>query len=259
MPVPVPVDVSPPAVMLLVMLTEHVNRVPPLLPVPLHWLTLTGIAGLTLDAGATEQTAVEPPPVTEPLHWVTVAPVVVAGNGLQTSGPVAPNLPPPPPVPTHWLTVAADADFARGVFELTLFVMLTRQVIRGGAASLAELLHWVTLVTRLVDLLVKVPLPPGHGPRAHWRVTVVVEPVLVPLIVLTTVTVQSNRVVAPVGLPLRPLHWLMPMLAALAEVGGRTNPAIENALMPKAKAITIMRRLSRRGETWLRDISVVFI
>jgi hypothetical protein len=51
-----------------VILVEHVSRVPPLLPVPLHWLTRTGIAALTLDVGDTEQTAAEPPPVTEPLH-----------------------------------------------------------------------------------------------------------------------------------------------------------------------------------------------
>jgi hypothetical protein len=51
-----------------VILVEHVSRVPPLLPVPLHWLTRTGTAALTLDVGDTEQTAAEPPPVTEPLH-----------------------------------------------------------------------------------------------------------------------------------------------------------------------------------------------
>ena len=247
-PPEVPVSEAPAVVMLLVILAEHVSRVPPLFPVPLHWLTLTGMAELTLDADATEQTAVEPPPFTEPLHWVTVAPVVVAGNGSQTNGPLAPNLPPPPPEPTHWLTVAVFADFAPGVFELTLFVIWTRQVIRGGAASLAELLHWVTLVTKLVDLLVNVPLPPGHGPRAHLRVTVVVEPRLAPSIVFTTVTEQVNPVVAPVGLPLRLLHWSTVLVAALAEAG-KTTPARENALMPTAKAITIMRRVRRRGET----------
>jgi hypothetical protein len=65
-----------------------------------------------------------------------LAPVVVAGNGSQTSGPVAPNL--PPPVTTHWLTVAAVTDDARGVSALMLFVIRTRHTIRGGAASLAE-------------------------------------------------------------------------------------------------------------------------
>ena len=247
-------------VMLLVMLAEHVSKVPPALPVPLHWLTLTASAGLTLDEVATEQTAVEPPPVTEPLHWVTVAPVVLAGNGLQTSGPVAPNLPPPPPVPTHWLTVAAVTELAREVSELTLFVMLTRQTIRGGAASLAEPLHWVTLVTTSVDLVVRdVTFPPGHGPRLHWRVTVVVEPLVAPLMVLTTVTVQVSPVVAPCGVAPMLLHWLMAMGAALAGAAGRTNPAKENAPMTATRAITIVRHASRREKICVIDISVVLM
>ena len=72
---------------LVVMLDRQVNRVPPLFPVPLHWLIRTGIAGLTVDAVPTVQAAVEPPPVTEPLHCVIVALVVVAGNGSQAKGP----------------------------------------------------------------------------------------------------------------------------------------------------------------------------
>jgi hypothetical protein len=94
---------------------------------------------------------------------------------------------------------------------------------------------------------------------------VVVEPLLAPLIVLTTVTVQVNPVVAPVGLPLRPLHWSMPLVAALAE-DGRTSPAMENALMTATRVITIVRHgsverllLRRMGKTWARGISVVFI
>lgn len=75
---------------LVLMLDRQVSRVPPAFPVPLHWLIRTGTAGLTLDAEPTAQSAVEPPPVTDPLHWVTVAPVVVAGNGSQTSGPRPP-------------------------------------------------------------------------------------------------------------------------------------------------------------------------
>jgi hypothetical protein len=61
-------------------------------------------------------------------------------------------------------------------------------------------------VTRLVDLVVNVPLPGEHGPSEQWRVTVVVEPRLVPLMVLTTVTVQVSPVVAPDGLALTLLH-----------------------------------------------------
>ena len=66
------------AVMMVVMPVRHVSRVPPALPVPLHWLISTGIAALTVNAG-TVQAAVDPPPVTEPLHWVMVAPDVAAG------------------------------------------------------------------------------------------------------------------------------------------------------------------------------------
>ena len=110
-------EVKPGALMLVVKLAEQVSSVPPLFPVPLHWLTVTGAAKLTsdptVDAEATEQTAVEPPPVAEPLHWVTVAGSVAAGNGSQTSElAVASYLPPPVPVPTHWLDVAADTGFA---------------------------------------------------------------------------------------------------------------------------------------------------
>jgi hypothetical protein len=61
--------------------TEQVTTLPPGLPVPLHWFTLTGMAGLTTEAESTVQWTVPPPPVPDPLHWVTVAPVVVAGKG----------------------------------------------------------------------------------------------------------------------------------------------------------------------------------
>ena len=126
---------------------------------------------------------------------------------------------------------------------------------------MAELLHWVTLVTRLVDLVVTVPFPPpGHGPLAHRRVTVVVEPRVAPLIVLTTVTVQSNRVVAPVALPLKPLHWSMVLVvAALAEEVGRTNPAIENALSTATKLSRIVRRVNGTGKPTAWAVPIVRI
>ena len=159
----------------------------------LHWLTLIGIARLIFDAEPTVQCTVAPPPFADPLHWVTVALVVVAGKGAQFTVP-----PPPWPEPTHWLEVAAATGFAPGVSALMLFVIVTRQVI-GCAASLSEPLHWSMLVTKLVELLVNVPFPGGHGPSEHWRVSVVLELVVPPLIVLTTVTVQVIAVVAPVG------------------------------------------------------------
>jgi len=48
-----------------------------------------------------------------------------------------------------------------------LFVIVTLQVISGGAASLPDPLHWVMVVTKLGDRVVKVPLPGAHGARVH--------------------------------------------------------------------------------------------
>jgi len=174
---------------------------PPGFPVPLHWLTLIGIAGLILDCVPTEQATVAPPPFAEPLHWVTVAVEVAAGKGLQFTVP-----PPPAPEPTHSLTVAAVTGCAPGASALTLFVIVTRHTI-GWAESLSEPLHWLTNVTRLVEWLVNVPFPFGQGPREQCRVTVVVELVF-PLfvMVLTTVTVHLMPVVAPLALGPTPLH-----------------------------------------------------
>ena len=235
------VPVPPAGVILVVMLVEQVSRVPPLFPVPLHWLTRTGIAGLTLEALATEQTALDPPPVTEPLHWVTVAPVVLAGLGSHSRATCPLKLPPPVPVPTHWLTVAAVTGRTPGEPALMLLVILTRHVTRGGAASLAEPLHWVTLVTRLVELVVKVPFPDGHGPSEHCRVTVVVEPLVPPLMVLTTVTVQVTPVVAPGGVAPMLLHWLTAMTAADAVGDGRTSPTKANAPASARSAVIAIR------------------
>ena len=239
--------------MLLVMLVRHVTTLPPGFPVPLHWLTVIGIAGLTLDATPTEQATVAPPPFAEPLHWVTVAPVVVAGKGLQFTVP-----PPPPPEPTHWLTVAAVTGCAPAASALMLFVMVTSQVI-GCAASLSELLHWRTTVTRLVELVVNVPFGDEQGPRAHCRVTVVVELVVVPLTVLTTVTVHFIPVVAPSALEPWPLHWSMAMGAALAGPAGTIKPASENALRTATKLSRIVRRVNRRGKPTTWDVPIVRI
>ena len=120
--------------MLVVMEVRHVTMLPPGFPVPLHWLTLIGRAGLIVE-GSTVQRTVAPPPFADPLHWVTVAPVVLAGNGSQSVVP-----PPPCPEPLHWLTVAAVTGCAPGVSALMLFVILTVHVI-GCAASLSESLH----------------------------------------------------------------------------------------------------------------------
>jgi len=82
--------------MFVLMLVKHVTVLPPGLPVPLHWFTWIGIAGLTEDAGRIEQLMMPPPPLAEPLHCVIVALVVVADGGSQVLFP-----PPPWLEPTH--------------------------------------------------------------------------------------------------------------------------------------------------------------
>jgi hypothetical protein len=212
--------------------TEHVTTLPPGLPVPLHWFTFTGIAGLTTDAESTVQCTVPPPPVPEPLHWVTVAPVVVAGNGAQL-------IVPPPPVadPTHWFTVAFVTGFAWFVPALTLFVIVTEQVI-GWAESLSEPLHWLTLVTREVEWLTNVPFAGAQGPSKQSLVRVVVEPRWAPSIVLTTTTVQRIDVVAPIGPGPFPLHCATERVAASAD------PA---PLSCSTQSATVNRRSARSG------------
>jgi hypothetical protein len=211
------------AVMFVRRVVRHVTVLPPGLPVPLHWLTVMGIARLICDAVPTEQATVAPPPFAEPLHWVTVALVVDAGNGLQFTVP-----PPPAPEPTHSLTVAAVTGRARDVLALMLFVMVTSQVI-GCAASLSEPLHCWTVVTRLVEWVVKVPFGEEQAPRVHVRETVVVELVVLPRIVLTTVTAHVRPVVAPSAAGPCPLHWSIVRVAACAVDGDSAAIANENA------------------------------
>jgi hypothetical protein len=238
--VAVGVAVALAAVMFVVRVVRHVTTVPPTLPLPLHWLMLIGIAGLTVEAVPTVQATPEPPPVAEPLHCETVAPVVEAGLGSQTT-PV-----PPPPVaePTHWLTVAAVTGCAPGVSALMLFVMSTSQLI-GCAASLSDPLHCFTSVTRLGEEVVNVPFADEQGPRVQFRVTVVVELVVVPLIVLTTLTAHVSPVVAPSALGPWPLHWSIVMVAACAVEGDRAAAAKENALA-SSSAISAACQVSLR-------------
>ena len=112
-----------------------------------------------------------------------------------------------------------------------MLVTETMQVTSGGAASLADPLHWVTLVTRLRELVVNVPLPGAHGVSEHCRCTVTVELVRpLALMVLTTVTVHVMPVVAPEGPALRLLHWLTVTFAAWAGAVSTVSPASENPL-----------------------------
>jgi len=161
------------------------------------------------------------------------------GEGLQLTAP-------PVPEPTHWFTVEAVTGCAPGVSRPMLFVTLTSQLIV-CAASLSELLHCLMVVTRLTASVVNVPFGAEHGPSVHSRVTVVVEYVRVPLIVLTTVTVHFIAVVAPSAAGPWPLHWSTTMLEAWAAVG-RANPAMENAPVSIISAITNARQVGRGTE-----------
>lgn len=141
--------------------------------------------------------------------------------------------------------MAAVTGSAPGVSALMLFVMFTVQVI-GCAASLLEPLHWLTFVTRSVELLTKVPFPPGHGSRAHSRVKVVVELDTPPSSVLTTVTVQVSAVVAPMAPGPMLLHCANESVAASADDRCRDMPATENAIANKARTIPAV------NHAWLR-------
>jgi hypothetical protein len=224
-------------VRLVMMLAVHDTFDPPTFPVPLHWVILIGIARLILDPRSTEQSTAPPPPLPEPLHWVTIAPV--AGEGLHPATP-----PPPFAEPTHWVTLGAVMGCARGVSRLMLFVMLTLQLI-ACAASLSELLHCRTAVTRLVEDVVNVPFGVEHGPRVQSRVTVVVECVLVPLTVLTTVTVHLSAVVAPSAPGPWPLHWSTIIVAASAAVGRAARSTIEKTPVSIISATTMTRQAVR--------------
>jgi hypothetical protein len=125
-----------------------------------------------------------------------------------------------------------------------LLVILTLHTI-GWAASLSELLHCRTAVTRELELVVDVPFGLEQGPRVHSRVTVVVELVAVPLIVLTTVTVHFKPVVAPAVPGPWPLHWSTLAEAAWAGAAA-ASPATQNAQDASIRAITIAGNLGRR-------------
>ena len=163
----------------------------------------------------------------EQLHWVIVAPVVVAGKGLQGSGFPGSGgpkgLPGGPPEPTHWLTVAAVA--APGPFTAMLLVIDTLHV-SVPPPPLPELLHCVTEVTRSLEVV-------GDPP---FKVTT--EPVVPGLLVKLLMITTSQVVVSP-GVSLMPLHCVTGTFAADAgpeyERTSPTQPPLNaSATMPAA-------------------------
>lgn len=223
---------------LVMTLAVHDTVDPPTFPVPLHWVILTGIARLTLDRGSTLQCTAPPPPLPEPLHWVTIVPV--ARFGLQSTEP-----PPPLAEPTHWVTRGAPMGCAPGVLRPMRFVTVTLQLI-ACAASLSELLHCRMTVTRLADVVVNVPFGVEQGPSVHSRVTVVLDRVLIPLIVLTTATVHLIAVVAPWAAGPWPLHWSTAKVAAPAVAGG-ARPTREKAPVNIIRVSTMTCQVGRDG------------
>jgi hypothetical protein len=180
------------AAALVVTLAEQMTRPPPPLAEPLHWLIVTIRAADSVPV-AVQVRPTRVPPLAEPLHCVIVAPVVVAGNGLQ---PVVM----PPPEPTHWLTETVVEPALRPMNSFEIWA-LQRSV---PPAPLMELLHCVTAVTGVVSTFVvveqakpPVPLPSVGAPAEprHSRTVTVAVPVSgsVPaaeVILLTTVTSQ---------------------------------------------------------------------
>ncbi len=124
---------------------------------------------------------------------------------------------------------------------LMLLVMVTLQTIL-SPPTFAELLHWLTVVTRSVELMTKVPLPPGQGSMAQFRCSVVTELVMPPLMVLTIVTSHSTTVEAPPGPGPMPLHWNCDG-AAEAGAASRINATKENAVERTATSSTAARDL----------------
>ena len=124
------------------------------------------------------------------------------------------------------------------------------------AASLSELLHCWIMVTRPLERVVNVPFGVEQGPSVHSRVTVVVELVVLPLIVLTTVTVHFIPVVAPSALGPWSLHWLTTTVAAWAVVGMAT-PARENAPVSTTRANNIAGHAGREAELGAGIVSVL--
>jgi hypothetical protein len=110
-------------------------------------------------------------------------------------------------------------------------------------------------VTRLMESVVNVPLGAEQGPRVHSRVTVVVEYVVVPLIVLTTLTVHLIPVVAPWAPGPWPLHWSTTMVEAWAAVG-TASPAMANAPVSSIRAASLGRQVPREAGLGARVVSV---
>jgi hypothetical protein len=182
--------------MLLVTETVQVTVAPPPLPEPLHWLTVTGSAEVSVEGSTVHCTrTVPPPPLPELLHWVTVA-LVVSPIGLHSS---VGWVPPPAPDPMHWLTVT-DVGVTVPVMLLT---MKTVQVTSPPPPP-PEPLHWVTDVVSWLEDDVEV-VHVGGAFAAPWHcctVTVEFAAPVARLRLLVTVTSQATASPPTLSVPL---------------------------------------------------------
>jgi hypothetical protein len=169
---------------------------PPPLPEPLHWLIVTGSAGVCVEAVTSQRTrSVAPPPLPELLHWLTVAPVVLPAGEHCTVG----SGPPPAPEPLHWSIVAAEAVDA----PVMLFVMRAVQVTT-PPPPLPEPLHWFTVVVTSAKLVVLAGVHVGApaGPEHCWTVTVELPTPVARSSVLVMVTSQRTSWPPTFAIPL---------------------------------------------------------
>ncbi len=188
------------AVTKLLMFVAQVTVAPPPLPEPLHWLTVTRSAEVSVDVGTVQVTRpAAPPPLPEPLHWVTSAPVVLE-TGEQAVPPAAPSV----ADPMHWFTVAGVV-----VLSPTMLLVMSTLQMTLLPPPLATPLHCSTAVMMIPSRCDTVVLHRGAAPAApaQTRVVTVEDPVCVATSnSLTTVTSHSTWSPPPLGVS---LHWLV--------------------------------------------------
>lgn len=222
------------AVTKLLMFVAQVTVAPPPLPDPLHWLTETRSAEVTVDVGTVQVTRpAAPPPLPEPLHCVTSAPVVLE-TGLQAVPPAAPSV----AEPTHWFTVAGVV-----VLSPTMLLVMSTLQMTLLPPPFATPLHWSTAVMMIPSRCDTVVVQRGAAPAApaHTRVVTVDDPVCVATFnSFTTVTSHSTWSPPPLGVS---LHWdvVVGETAADADCICPVTPTTATSAMSAAPAVARTR------------------
>jgi hypothetical protein len=141
---------------LLVMVAVHVTVLAPAGPDALHWVIVIG-SPVDCDSGAVAVQVIVPPGPPEPSHWTTLCPPgppeparsLPAGVATQVSVFTVPGL-------WHCLIVEAIAEPVGYPVRLLVTVPVQVTVL---APPRPAVLHWVMLVTGVVDVVVP---PVGH-------------------------------------------------------------------------------------------------